>query len=87
MKKINIIVNEKQLKYILQGLLFSSSVDVIANWDKKDYINFIKTAKHISKFVPDIDKIDLSNIHIEKKSTHEEPILVKKILKIFKIKK
>lgn len=87
MKKINIVVSKKDLKYILQGLLFSSSVDVIANWDKKDYVNFIKTAKHISKFIPDINKIDLSNIHIEKKSIHEEPVLVKKILKIFKIKK
>lgn len=85
MKKINIIVTKKQMSHIIQSLLFASTPDVTANWDKKDYKNFVKTAKHVSKFISDMEKIDLSAIAIDKNNIYEEPKLVKKIIKTFDI--
>jgi N-acetyl-anhydromuramyl-L-alanine amidase AmpD len=52
---------EKDLQFILEALLFSSSCDVSSDWYKEDLNQFFKIAKQIRKEYP---SLQLRNVFI-----------------------
>jgi hypothetical protein len=47
-------LSKEELSTILESLLFSSSVDICANWYKENSINMMEVAKKIRKMYPQI---------------------------------
>jgi hypothetical protein len=47
-------LSKEELSTILETLLFSSSVDICANWYKENSINMMEVAKKIRKMYPQI---------------------------------
>jgi hypothetical protein len=58
---IELTFSEKEIKIILESLLFSSSVDVCANWYKDDIDNMIELSKKIRLQNP---KIPTESIYV-----------------------
>lgn len=60
-KKSSVVVSltEKQISTIVQSLLFSSSVNIGANWNETDYTAMVKLATSLRELHPtlDLDKI------------------------------
>jgi hypothetical protein len=62
-------LTKDEVKNILESLLFSSSVDVCADWFKKDTLSFLEIAKKIRLMFPEIV---LEDIYIyENEDKHE----------------
>lgn len=47
-------LTKEELSTVLECLLFSSSVDICANWYKENAINMMEVAKKIRKLYPEI---------------------------------
>jgi len=82
MKTYKIDINEEDLQYILESLIFSSCVDITTDWKEKDNKNIIDLAKKI-KDKTNI-KLKLSNIKLYGIKNFEDPKIVKLVKKILK---
>ena len=82
LKTYKIDINEEDLQYILESLIFSSCVDITTDWKEKDNKNIIDLAKKI-KDKTNI-KLKLSNIKLYGIKNFEDPKIVKLVKKILK---
>lgn len=81
MKNTKVTMDAKDVSYILESLLFSSSVDVIANWSDEDYEKFIDIAERLGSQVG--DDVKIKNIKLFKGKL-ESPKISKRIRVILK---
>lgn len=62
-------LTEEQLQLLAESLLFSSSVDVNANWYKENYKNLFEIALNVRKKYPNIL---LKNLFVLKNDLNDE---------------
>jgi hypothetical protein len=69
-------LNQEEIQLILESLLFSSSVDVNADWFLSDHEELLEIAKKVREKYP---KIQLKNVYIlgdaQKHDEHSEEIV------------
>jgi hypothetical protein len=79
MSTINVILTEKEIETIVSGLLFSCSVNVVANTDKDFQLNLLEVATKVKSHLPGVE---LTNIQFLKEENYEDDIS-EKVLKEF----
>ena len=77
-------LTDEEIKHILEALIFSSTVDVCANWEEVDNNKMLDIALKIKQYVPKV-KLSKKRVDIEKDMLHEDKERVKIIQKEFKI--
>ncbi len=61
----NLKISEEELKLILESLLFSSSVDVCADWYKEDVDKIIALSKKLRLEFPNVPTENVYVSHVE----------------------
>jgi hypothetical protein len=79
MSTINVILTEKEIETVVSGLLFSCSVNVVANTDKDFQLNLLEVATKVKNYLP---SVELTNIQFLKEENYEDDIS-EKVLKEF----
>lgn len=77
---VNLSLTEQQVNLIIESLLFSSSVNIGAEWDETDFTSMIDTAKALKKAT---SKVDLDKLVFYKEENYEDK-WTKDLLKTFK---
>lgn len=77
---ITLSLTEQQVNLIIESLLFSSSVNIGAEWDENDLVSMIDTAKALKQTNP---KIELNKLVFYKEENYEDK-WTKDLLKSFK---
>ncbi len=74
-------LSKEELATILESLLFSSSVDICANWYKENSIHMMEVAKKIRKMYP---QILIENVYVyESKDVEHNDGHTDEIVKMF----
>lgn len=74
-------LTENELKLILEALLFSSCVDVNAEWYKEDSLTLFDIANKIRSYFPDVVTEDVYIYEDDKKEYNDEHAV--EVLKTF----
>ena len=69
MSNVNINLTEKELETAISGLLFSCSVNVVSNTDKKFQTELLDLAKKLKQINPEVK---LENIQFLKEENYED---------------
>jgi len=77
---VNLSLTEQQVNLIIESLLFSSSVNIGAEWDEADLTSMIDTAKELKKVS---SNIELDKLVFYKEENYEDK-WTKDLLKFFK---
>ena len=77
---VNLSLTEQQVNLIIESLLFSSSVNIGAEWNETDLTSMIDTAKELKKAS---SKIELDKLIFYKEENYEDK-WTKDLLKTFK---
>jgi hypothetical protein len=77
---VTLSLTEQQVNLIIETLLFSSSVNIGAEWDETDLSSMIDTAKELKKIS---SKIELDKLVFYKEENYEDK-WTKDLLKSFK---
>ena len=77
---VTLSLTEQQVNLIIESLLFSSSVNIGAEWDETDLSSMIDTAKELKKIS---SKIELDKLVFYKEENYEDK-WTKDLLKSFK---
>jgi len=77
---VNLSLTEQQVNLIIESLLFSSSVNIGAEWNEADLTSMIDTAKALKKVSSNIEL----NILVFYKEDNYEDKWTKDLLKFFK---
>ena len=77
---VNLTLTEQQVNLIIESLLFSSSVNIGAEWNETDLTSMIDTAKSLKEFSTNIE---LDKLVFYKEDNYEDK-WTKDLLKYFK---
>lgn len=80
------VLHTKDVKLIVEVLVFCSTPDVSANWKDEDHHTMIRLAEHIKS---DFDKqmktkIKLDKLEVSKRGPYENSAIVKRVKKLLK---
>jgi len=67
---VNLEIKQEEIRIILEALLFSSSINIGANWLEKDYNKMIAISKKLKKVLN--DKTKLQNIVFYQEKDYED---------------
>ena len=82
--QLNNYLEKEELKYVLEALCFSVSVDICAKWNNEDYNKMLLLIEKLSNEVD--EKIKLNNIYLLKNAIFDDKKIVNKLKKFVKIK-
>jgi hypothetical protein len=78
---VNLTLDKKKINHLIEALLFSSSVNIGAEWEEKDFTEMIDLAKELTQVCK--DDVELSKICFYKEENYEDN-WSKDLLKTFK---
>jgi len=82
--QLNNYLEKEELKYVLEALCFSVSVDIGAEWSNEDHNKMLLLIEKLSNEVD--EKIKLNNIYLLKNAIFDDKKIVNKLKKFVKIK-
>ena len=67
---VNLILDKKKIGYIIEALLFSSSVNIGAEWEEQDFTDMINLAKELKSACN--DNVELNKICFYEEKNYED---------------
>jgi hypothetical protein len=67
---VNLTLDKKKINHIIEALLFSSSVNIGAEWEEKDFTEMIDLAKELKQVCE--DDVELSKICFYEEQNYED---------------